>query len=189
VRSFRSPIIIGLEIHCIARTRPLLWKETFQREFSWSNARPHPPSLRFGAVAAGILPAVEPRLPARRESTSHGAAPVENRLCRRSCSRFPPGGRRHTLYGRQDARRYGSSVPCATYSFGSGERAGACRAKAKRRRMRASVYHFNALNFQMAVRAPSRLRRTRGCNCNGFRIRFYVTTKRVRNEMTYESSQ
>jgi len=51
-------------------------------------------------VAAGILPAAEPRNPARRITLAYA---LERSLL---VSSVAPGGKMHALYGGQDARRY-----------------------------------------------------------------------------------
>ena len=66
-------------------------------------------------VAAGILPAVEPGLPARRK----GIGKIPDAL---SAAMVVPGGKMPALSGRQDARRYGSwaqsALACRGFSPG-----------------------------------------------------------------------
>ena len=57
----------------------------------------------MNSVAAGILPDVEPGFPARRKWFGK----IPNAL---SNATVVPGGKMPALYGRQDARRYGSGA-------------------------------------------------------------------------------
>ena len=69
-------------------------------------------SLPMNLVAAGILPAVELGLPARRKWL--GKIPNSP-----PTATVFPGGKMPALYGRQDARRYGSGAYCAQKNRGS----------------------------------------------------------------------
>jgi hypothetical protein len=79
-------------------------------------ATKHPLPMNL-PVAAGILPAVKPWLPARRKR-------VEKLPARGNWRRTIPGGRMPALYGRQDARcyivslRHSVAVPRGEYGPG-----------------------------------------------------------------------
>ena len=74
---------------------------------SWSRcALVEPWRLPMNLVAAGILPAVEPGLPARRKWFGKIPDTLPN-------AAVVPGGKMPALYGRQDARRYGGRARCA----------------------------------------------------------------------------
>ena len=70
------------------------------------------------AVAAGILPAVEPRRPARRKNRTKAVTSGAWRVMRLSSAALQTSGRRSgrqdaALYGRRDACRYQPAAPSA----------------------------------------------------------------------------